>query len=117
MLNGELIYIHAPLSLKYLLVSITSEQGKGIITMHLVNVDTCSEVNSGAHNSMSSCRNAWLIYLKSHMTTKRKGIHSYLPDVQHFTGWTETHEPTQPHHGALCRDGTLTTHANAILTT
>jgi hypothetical protein len=36
MLNGELIYIHAPLSHKILLVSIISEQHKGIISIHLL---------------------------------------------------------------------------------
>jgi hypothetical protein len=59
-----------PLSHKYLLVSIILEEGKGIISMHLVNVDAWSEANNSAHNDMSSCQNAWLIYLKSHMTTK-----------------------------------------------
>jgi len=39
------------------------------------------------------------------------------PDVLHFAGRTETHEPTQPRCGAHRRDGTLAAHVDVILVT
>ena len=40
-----------PLSHKYLLVSIILEEGKGIISMHLVNVDAWFQANISTHNT------------------------------------------------------------------